>query len=106
MGFASLADGPRSPTGADVTKGSYKNLEALVPLKNGKALHVFFDGSKKLKLILVENNNESSTGGLKLTAVEIDRMNVALETKVLQVDGRTFEFEDTRALKRMLKKIK
>ncbi|OHA79899.1 MAG: hypothetical protein A2747_01615 [Candidatus Yonathbacteria bacterium RIFCSPHIGHO2_01_FULL_44_41] len=95
----------KSPTAQDVTNGSYNNLESRAFLKCGRSLYVVFEGGKKLKLTLVDDNDVGWTGGIKLSAVDIVAVKKAVECGALLVDGKTFEFESVRALKRMLAKL-
>jgi hypothetical protein len=94
------------PNGSDVVEGSRQALDVIVPVDKGKSLHFVYDGGKKLKITLVDDNKIRSSSGLKLSAISINEViRKVLPTKKLQTDGRTFQLKDAQPLERMLNGI-
>ena len=106
MGFAGFTKGQKGVTGEDVMKGSYENPDARIPLSCGRTIHAVYDGGKSLKLTLVDDRSEGGTHGVKLTAIKIAEMRQFIASGEIHVDGKVFVLGETRALCRMLKRIK
>lgn len=101
MKFASLGSGTHCPTGEGVSSASYETQDARVSLVGGKVLHVTVGSNSKLKLTLI--NGSPSLLGTHIGDVSIEEMRVAVEKKLLSVNGRTLSFSRIpRGLKRII----
>lgn len=105
MGFASTGKAVSYPDGESLSKSSRERPEVFLLLSDGGTLHCVANGSKDVKLTIVEAGDSVGPGPMELGWVGIKTMEDAVESGVIHVGGRTLSLIATRSLKRFVAKI-